>query len=127
MGFSPPAGPSTPARRLFADRRSGSDQRVAPRRNVLGAVPVELRSRVDRRRGAERRSTLERRSHATRHAYAESPNEHLRNALQLLDQVTSVSDLDAESRADLAAALKRVRHALGILERRTGPDTLLGH
>jgi hypothetical protein len=50
----------------------------------------------------------------------ESPSEHLRNALQLLDQMTAVSDLDAESRADLAAALERLRRALGSLERRSG-------
>jgi hypothetical protein len=119
MPSSPPAGPSRPARRLFADRRSGSDQRLAPRRSLLGAVSRDVRTLVDRRWGAERRSTLERRGHAPRHAYAESPNEHLRNALQLLDQLTTVSDLDVESRADLAAALERVRRALGLLERRS--------
>lgn len=120
LGFSPPAGPNTPARRLFADRRSGSDQRVNRRRNALASVSLDLRQRVDRRGCAERRSTLERRSHVTRHAYTESPSEHLRNALQLLDQLTIVSDLDMESRADLAAGLEQVRRALGMLERRRG-------
>lgn len=121
VGFSPPVGPNTPpARRTFPDRRSGSDQRVAPRRRVLGSVPRELRRRVDRRLGAERRSTLERRRHVPRHAYTESPSEHLRNALQLLDQLTAVGVLDEGSRGDLAAALERVRRALGLLERRSG-------
>jgi hypothetical protein len=79
-----------------------------------------MRKRVDRRGGPERRSTLERRSHLPRNAYTESPSEHLRNALQLLDQMTTVSNLDAESRADLSAALERLRRALGSLERRSG-------
>ena len=79
-----------------------------------------MRKRVDRRGGPERRSTLERRSHSPRNAYTESPSEHLRNALQLLDQMTTLSELDADSRAELAAALERVRRALGSLERRSG-------
>jgi hypothetical protein len=79
-----------------------------------------MRKRVDRRGGPERRSTLERRSPSPRNAYTESPSEHLRNALQLLDQMTTLSELDAESRAELAAALERVRRALGSLERRSG-------
>lgn len=87
---------------------------------MLGAVSRESRKCVDRRVGSERRSTLERRSHSARHAYAESPTEHLRNALQLLTQLTSVIDLDPESRLDLTSALDRVRHALGLLERRAG-------
>lgn len=105
---------------MFAERRGGSDQRFAPRRKVLASGSRDLRKRVDRRGGPERRSTLERRSHATRNVYTESPSEHLRNALQLLDQLTAVSDLDVESRADLAAALERLRRALGSLERRAG-------
>jgi hypothetical protein len=120
VDFSPPAGPRTPGPRLFADRRSGSDQRVAARRKVLASVSLELRRRVDRRGGTERRSTLERRSHPTRHAYTESPREHLRNALQLLDQLRVVKGLNVESRAEFTAALDRVRRALGLLERRTG-------
>jgi hypothetical protein len=79
-----------------------------------------MRKRADRRGGPERRSTLERRSYSPRSAYTETPSEHLRNALQLLDQMTAVSDLDAESRAELSAALERLRRALGSLERRSG-------
>jgi hypothetical protein len=79
-----------------------------------------LRKRVDRREGAERRSTLERRNRSMRRAYTESPGEHLRNALQLLEQLTMLSDLDVESRSDLASAVERLRRALGILERRAG-------
>ena len=115
-----PDEPNTPARRQFVERRNGSDQRTAPRRTLLPSSPTDMRKRVDRRRGPERRSTLERRSHSARNAYMESPSEHLRNALQLLDQMTAVSDLDAESRADLSAALERLRRALGSLERRSG-------
>jgi hypothetical protein len=111
---------NTPTRRQFAERRNGSDQRIAPRRTLLPSSSTDMRKRVDRRGGPERRSTLERRSHSARNAYMESPSEHLRNALQLLDQMTAVSDLDAESRADLSAALERLRRALGSLERRSG-------
>jgi hypothetical protein len=43
----------------------------------------------------------------------------VRNALQLLEQLTAIADLDVESRIDLGAALERLRHAVGLLERRT--------
>lgn len=86
----------------------------------MGAVRDDLRRLVERRRGSERRSTLERRCRAARQTFAETPSEHLRNALQLLEQVTAVSELEEESRVDLGAALERVRRAVGMLERRTG-------
>jgi hypothetical protein len=74
---------------------------------------------VDRRRGAERRSTLERRGRVARSVDAESPSEHLRNALQLLAALTGTRDLDAEQQNHLGAALARLRSALSVLERRT--------
>ena len=120
VGSSAPSESGTPVRRLLVDRRSGSDQRDSPRRTILGGVREDLRRRVDRRRGSERRSTLERRCGVARQTYAETPSEHLRNALQLLEQVTAVSELDEESRVDLGAALERVRRAVGMLERRMG-------
>ncbi len=119
MGFSSPAEPGTPARRVIADRRGGADQRVTRRRSVLASVSSDLRRRVDRRGGAERRSTLERRSRSIRYAFTERPREHFRDALQLLEQMTAVSELDTEARGDLGAALQRLRRALGVLERRT--------
>jgi len=75
---------------------------------------------VDRRRGPERRSTLDRRVRTRRVGGAESPGEHLRNALQLLSQVTLTNALDPDPRADLVAALERLRVALQLLERRPG-------
>jgi hypothetical protein len=119
VGFSSPAGPGTPARRVIAERRGGADQRVTRRRSVLAPVSFDLRRRVDRRGGGERRSTLERRSRSIRYAFTDRPSEHFRDALQLLEQMTAVSEIDTESRGDLAAALQRLRRALGLLERRT--------
>jgi len=86
---------------------------------VLAVVSLEARRRVDRRAGSERRSTLERRSRSARDPYHEQPSEHLRSALQLLEQMAAVSALEAEPRGDLAAVLQRLRRALGIPERRS--------
>jgi hypothetical protein len=81
----------------------------------MGA-PVERRTVVDRRRGAERRSTLDRRGRAGGRPPAESPGEHLRNALQLLASLAAASD--AEHRVPLTAARERLQRALDLLERR---------
>src|SRR5712692_8004244 len=108
---------TTPSR-LFADRRAGIDQRSAPRRRTQTRVPSERRTSVDRRRGPERRSTLDRRGRAARQPSAESPGEHLRNALQLLTAAEAADHSDADRRADLAAALDRLHRALSLLERR---------
>ena len=81
---------------------------------------TERRRTVDLRRGAERRSTLDRRGRATRPAGVESPAEHLRNALQLLNHVNETVEFEAEPRADLAAVLRRLERALALLERRSG-------
>ncbi|HYL21938.1 MAG TPA: hypothetical protein VEU74_09250 [Gemmatimonadales bacterium] len=105
--------------RLVTDRRGGVDRRRRPRRYVVAGAHPERRSVVDRRRGAERRSTLDRRGRVTRDAAAESPGEHLRNALQLLTPMTRMLDLDADQRNHLVAGLDRLRHALRVLERRT--------
>jgi len=119
--LSPPAEHAAhPASRLIADRRAGLDRRAIPRRASLARVELERRARVDRRRGPERRSTLDRRVRARRLSGVESPGEHLRNALQLLSQASLSDALDADPRADLAAALERLRLALQLLERRPG-------
>jgi len=98
--------------RLFADRRHGVDRRAVPRRLVLASAPRERRRVVDRRRGAERRSTLERRGRPERDPSLEGPGEHLRNALQLLGQVSFADELV------FAAAVARLRRALELLEKR---------
>jgi len=108
-----------PSTRLFADRRRGVDRRAGRRRASVRGVASERRSVVDRRRGAERRSTLERRSRSARHVMAESPSEHLRNSLQLLNQVLEAGELGAEGRADLSAGLERLKQALRLLEPRS--------
>ena len=89
-----------------------------PRRTVLARVAVDRRRIVDLRRGAERRSTLDRRNRAMRARTTESPAEHVRNALQLLNHLHETDGLHVEQRADLAAALRRLERALQLLERR---------
>jgi len=101
--------------RLIADRRRGVDRRTTPRRYDVGRPPAERRETVDRRHGAERRSTLDRRGRSGRQN-TESPGEHLRNALQLLDVLRSAADLDSDQLQDLSAALDRLRNALRLLE-----------
>jgi hypothetical protein len=81
-------------------------------------VSPERRRVVDRRRGAERRTTLDRRISAPRNPAAESPSEHVRNALQLLRASTSEAGPHVE-RADVAAAVERLERALQTLERRS--------
>jgi len=87
----------------------------------LATVAPDRRRVVDLRHGAERRSTLDRRGRSpTRGRGIESPGEHLRNALQLLNQLNeNAGDLDVEYRADLAAVLRRIESALALLERRS--------
>ena len=87
---------------------------------MLSKVEREKRARVDRRRGPERRSTLDRRARARRVDGMESPGEHLRNALQLLSQPALTDELPPDPRADLDAALERLRLAVKLLERRPG-------
>ena len=52
---------------------------------------------------------------------AETPAEHVRNALQLLYHLHETEGLQEEQRADLAAALRRVERALQLLEHRPQP------
>ncbi|HYU00673.1 MAG TPA: hypothetical protein VEK85_09870 [Gemmatimonadales bacterium] len=104
--------------RLFADRRRGSDRRLEARRWSITGVAAERRRVVDRRRGAERRSTLDRRNRPTRASPGEAPGEHLRNALQLLNQLAVSHELGDASTRTLAASIHRVRRALDLLESR---------
>src|SRR5947208_2536727 len=97
--------------RLLADRRHGVDRRVVPRRLAVAGAPRERRAVVDRRRGAERRSTLERRGRPQRDPSLEGPGEHLRNALQLLNELPFVGE------PVFGAAVSRLRRALELLEK----------
>src|SRR5213596_992215 len=74
--------------RLLADRRHGIDRRVVPRR-----------------------STLERRGRPQRDPSLEGPGEHLRNALQLLNELPFVGE------PVFGAAVSRLRRALELLEK----------
>lgn len=103
--------------RIWADRRTGTDRRAEPRRRSVSMVEDERRSIVDRRRGSERRSTLDRRGRGMRTPNAERPVEHVRNALQLLREVTLVGELSPGPSEDLAAAIERLHRAVGLLER----------
>ncbi len=85
---------------------------------------VERRTVADRRSG-ERRSALDRRARARLSPVAESPAEHLRNALQLLTEVNAAPELDADHQADLSAALDRLRRAVHLLERRWVPAAIV--
>jgi len=86
---------------------------------MVRRVSVERRCKVDRRRGPEQRNGRDRRSWSGRSPLIETPREHLRNALQLLGQAHHSSNLDAECRADLTAAVGRIHHALSLLEPRS--------
>jgi hypothetical protein len=78
-------------------------------------VPADRRQVVDPRTGRERRSTLDRRCRPSGGG-VETPSEHLRNALQLLASLPSLSD-DEQTVIDFASG--RLRSALALLERRT--------
>ena len=67
---------------------------------------------MDRRVGAERRSTLERRGRPRRSRGAESPAEHVRNALQLFAELHIIGEPMFD------AAVARLERALDLLEQR---------
>lgn len=70
------------------------------------------RLRADRREGIERRSLADRRGETDRRAPAETVDEHIRNALQLLRNLSESSVLDDEHQRDLDAAMRRLGLAL---------------
>lgn len=72
---------------------------------------------MDRRRGSERRSTLDRRGRVARRSVnAERPVEHVRNALQLLQNVNVMKELSAGPNEDLTTAIDRLLRAVTLLE-----------
>lgn len=103
--------------RIWSDRRSGTDRRSEPRRQLVGTVADERRQIVDRRRGSERRSTLDRRGRSFRRSSGERPVEHVRNALQLLKEVARAGELSPRPSDDLGAAIDRLHRAVAILDR----------
>ena len=93
-------------RRANADRRSGADRR-SEGSAVLKLVPVERRTQGDRRK-ADRRAGPDRRR--------ETPETHIRDALELLAGVTEAVEFDEEIQRDLDSAIFRLRFALDRLE-----------
>jgi hypothetical protein len=90
------------------------DRRAEARRHAVALSIPERRAVVDRRSGPERRSTLDRRCRPSRPNLLESPSEHVRNAMQLLQQFAA--DGPFADTADVAAALQRLDRALDLLE-----------
>lgn len=90
---------------MFGDRRRAEDRRgPEERRRVVVRVPVEQRAGTDRRGGAERRA-------------AQSVDELIRSALELLTNVAESGSLDEESLRDVDAAVFRLRFALDRVDR----------
>jgi hypothetical protein len=69
----------------------------------------------ERRAGAERRLVRTRRTKLERRL-EETPEEHIRNALQLLANVADSGTLSDELRRDLDSAMLRLRFAIDRLE-----------
>jgi len=91
------------------ERRSPSERRGAERRHRIALVPVERRAGGDRRLAGERRIKLQR-------PRDETPEEHIRNALQLLANVAESGTLDDELQRDIDSAMFRLRFAVERLE-----------
>lgn len=102
-------------RRSSGDRRESfegdkpSERRVGHRRQADVPAPLERRNGDERRGGKERRTKLERRGR-------ETPEEHVRNALQLLANVADAGVLSDELQRDLDSAMFRLRFAVDRLE-----------
>ena len=94
-------------RRESNDRRSGTDRRSEDGPGLV-LVPVERRSGTDRRQN-DRRVVPDRRKPST-------PEDHIRNALALLGQVSDGARLEEELQRDLDTAIFRLRFALDRLE-----------
>ncbi len=92
-----------------AERRSPPERRAVERRRNLVLVPTDRRSGADRRRQSERRLKIDRHRD-------ETPEEHIRNALQLLANVAQSGTLDDELQRDLDSAIFRLRFAVERLE-----------
>ncbi|HUK21396.1 MAG TPA: hypothetical protein VLV45_07550 [Gemmatimonadales bacterium] len=96
-------------RRDSSDRRSGADRR-SDNPVGLALVPVDRRGGTDRRK-SDRRVVPDRRRPV-------SPEDHIRNALELLGQVSDGAGLEEELQRDLDSAIFRLRFALDRLEHR---------
>lgn len=93
-----------------ADRRSAHDRRTGERRRLTLVPQEERRVGESRRRVGERRVTPGLRD-------AETAEEHVRNALQLLMTIAETESLDDEVRRDLDAAIFRLHFAIERLQR----------
>ena len=92
---------------LPSEQRARSDRRTADRRLSVQSVAV------DRRQSAIRRSGIDRR---------ETPDAHVRNALQMLQDLAAQVPLEGEHREKLDGAVKRLWLALAEVERHRQQD-----
>ncbi len=112
MGSPPSDRRQISERRLLPSRRGGLERRIAERRRMFTPLLSNRRLRADQRQGIERRSLAERRGETDRRAPAETVDEHIRNALQLLRNLSESGVLDDEHQRDLDAAVRRLGLAL---------------
>jgi hypothetical protein len=92
-----------------AERRTEQERRAGERRQLTLVPSEERRTRGTRRRAGDRRARPGR--------GAETTEEHVRNALQLLTTIAETESLDDELRRDLDAAIFRLHFAIERLQR----------
>lgn len=96
--------PKPPERRATPERRAGERRQLVLIPTVERRAPGTRRRPGDRREGQNPPST-------------ESAEEHVRNALQLLNAIVDSGELDDEVRRDLDAAIFRLHFAIERLRR----------
>lgn len=103
-----PPRPTTPPSFLFNDRRR-TDRRRGPRRVESADVGSDRRESSDRRDASDRR---------------QGPDEHLWDALVMLDDLTKHAETSSESNRVIAGAARRMWLALAEFRRESGEHTL---
>jgi len=93
---------------MGVERRTRPERRSGERRHNGGGA-LHAADAHERRKESDRRSKIERRQQ-------ETPEEHIRNALQLLANLAAAEVLDDELRRDLDSAMFRLRFAVDRLE-----------
>ena len=102
--------PHPDAEPLFAERRGAQDRRTNERRQLTLVPSEERRTGEARRRPGDRRASPRVRD-------AETAEEHVRNAVQLLMTIAETDAIDDEVRRDLDAAIFRLHFAIERLRR----------
>ena len=94
----------------MVERRGAQDRRTKERRRLTLVPSEERRTGEARRRPGDRRASPEVRD-------AETAEEHVRNAVQLLMTIAETDSLDDEVRRDVDAAIFRLHFAIERLRR----------